>query len=95
MTERLLIDLTPGRRVSVGMWPDGDFPGGTAEESFELVWPLDGEALEELRWYLEDYLQAPFGVYESRGPAVAAKLPAWGKAVFEAVFRAANRTGYL
>ena len=26
-----------------------------------------------LRWYLEDYLRAPFGVYEGRGPGVAAQ----------------------
>jgi hypothetical protein len=27
-----------------------------------LAWPLGGGALEDLRWYLEDYLLAPFGV---------------------------------
>ena len=32
-----------------------------------LAWPLDEDALEELRWYLEDYLRAPCGVYEDRG----------------------------
>ena len=44
------------------------------------------DALEELRWYLEDYLRAPFGVYEDRGPEVAARLASWGQAVFGAVF---------
>jgi tetratricopeptide (TPR) repeat protein len=55
-------------------------------EPCELAWPLDGEALEDLRWYLEDYLRAPFGVYEDRGPLVQARLAGWGAAVFEAVF---------
>ena len=87
MTDRLLIDLSADRQVSVGMRLEGEAPEGPAGESFELAWPLDGDALEELRWYLEDYLRAPFGVYESRGPAAAARLPAWGEAMFEAVFR--------
>jgi len=72
--------------VSVGTWLDGEFPGGAAGEPQALAWPLDVDALEELRWYLEDYLRAPFGVYESRGPAAQATLPAWGEAVFGAVF---------
>ena len=43
-------------------------------------------ALEDLRWYLEDYLRAPFGVCEERGPQVQARLAGWGEAVFAAVF---------
>ena len=43
-----------------------------------LVWPLDADALEDLRWYLEDYLLAPFGVWEDRGPAVRGKLAGGG-----------------
>jgi len=30
---------------------------------------------EDLRWYLEDYLIAPYAVYEQRGLAVEARLP--------------------
>ena len=53
-----------------------------------LSWPLDSDALEDLRWYLEDYLDAPYGVYEDRGAYVEAALPRWGQAVFSAVFGA-------
>ena len=53
-----------------------------------LAWPLDAEALEDLRWYLEDYLLAPFGVWEDRGPAVQDKLAGWGDQVFGSVFGA-------
>ena len=88
MADRLLVDLTADGRVSVGTWLDGELPGGAAGEPRGLAWPLDGNALEELRWYLEDYLRAPFGVYESRGPATAARLGPWGETVFEAVFGA-------
>src|SRR5262249_41362986 len=74
-------------RVSVSTWLDGELPS-PAGEPVELVWPLDAEALEELRWYLEDYLRAPFGVYEDRGLRVAARLPGWGEASFAAGFGA-------
>ena len=55
-------------------------------EPFALIWPLDDTALEDLRWYLEDYLRAPFGVYSERGPRIAARLAEWGEQVFSAVF---------
>ncbi len=84
MTDRLLVDLGPGRRVSVGTWLDGQLP--EPGEPAELAWPLDDDALEDLRWYLEDYLRAPFGVYGERGPRVEAALAGWGRAVFSAVF---------
>lgn len=48
--------------------------------------PIDATELEDLRWYLEDYLTAPFGVWEDRGPAVAGKLAGWGDEVFASVF---------
>jgi hypothetical protein len=85
MVDRLLVDLAADGRASVAAWLDGDdFPG--AGEPFDLTWPLDADALEDLRWYLEDYLVAPFGVYGERGPRVQARLADWGAAVFGAVF---------
>jgi tetratricopeptide (TPR) repeat protein len=48
--------------------------------------PLGAAELEDLRWYLEDYLRAPYGVYETRGPRIADQLPAWGQAMFTALF---------
>ena len=66
------------------VWPDGGFPELVSRAPLE--WPLDADALEDLRWYLEDYLLAPFGVWEDRGPAVQAKLAGWGDQVFGSVF---------
>ena len=87
MADRLLVDLDgDGGRVAVGMWVDGELPA--AGQPCELTWPLDHEALEDLRWYLEDYLRAPFGVWEDRGPQIEAALPRWGHAMFSAVFGA-------
>lgn len=65
---------------------DGDLLPTSVGAPFDLVWPLDGEALEGLRWYLEDYLQAPYGVYGERGPSIRDALAGWGEAVFGAVF---------
>lgn len=90
VTDRLLVDVDADGRVSVSTWLDGELPGGPVGEPTELVWPLDGDALEDLRWYLEDYLRAPFGVYEDRGSRVEARLPGWGEAIFAAVFGAAG-----
>jgi tetratricopeptide (TPR) repeat protein len=84
MVDRLLVDLGSDGRVSVGTWLDGELPA--PGEPRELTWPLDNDALEDLRWYLEDYLRAPFGVYGERGPRVQAALTGWGRAVFSAVF---------
>ena len=95
MPDRLLIDLAAHGRASVIPWRQGELPAGAAGEPQPVTWPLDGDALEELRWYLEDYLRAPFGVYESRGPQTAARLGEWGEAVFGAVFgQGAPRDAY-
>lgn len=66
---------------------EGELPSPAGEPA-EVVWPLDADVLEDLRWYLEDYLRAPFGVYGERGPRVASQLTGWGRAVFTAVFGA-------
>jgi hypothetical protein len=82
--DRLLVDLGGDGQVGVLSWPDGGLPEEVSKGP--LVWPLDAKALEDLRWYLEDYLQAPYGVWEDHGPAVREKLPTWGEQVFESVF---------
>ena len=84
MADRLLVDLDAGGQVTVAIWPEGGLPETVSQAG--LVWPLDEGALEDLRWYLEDYLRAPFGVWEDRGPRVAARLAGWGEAVFASVF---------
>jgi tetratricopeptide (TPR) repeat protein len=85
VVDRLVVDLHPNGQAQVAAWLDGDElpdPG----PAFELAWPLDDDALAELQWYLEDYLAAPFGVYEQRGPQVQARLAGWGSQVFGALF---------
>jgi CHAT domain/NACHT domain len=84
VADRLLVDLGQDGRVAVWTWLEGQIP--QCGEPYELEWPLDDDAAEDLRWYLEDYLLAPYGVWADRGPQVAAELVVWGQAVFSAVF---------
>ena len=84
MVDRVLVDLGPGELVTVSAWPEGGLPETVSQARLE--WPLDAGGLEDLRWYLEDYLRAPFGVWEDRGPQIQARLAGWGEAVFASVF---------
>jgi tetratricopeptide (TPR) repeat protein len=86
MPDRLVVDLGGDGQAAVLAWSADGLPEEVARAP--LAWPLDADALEDLRWYLEDYLQAPFGVWEEHGPAVRDKLAGWGDRVFAAVFGA-------
>ena len=84
LPDRLLVDLGGDGQVKVLSWPDTGLPEEVSQ--MPLAWPLDMAALEDLRWYLEDYLLAPFGVWEDRGPVVQANLARWGDQAFGSVF---------
>ncbi|RSM57778.1 hypothetical protein DMB66_31640 [Actinoplanes sp. ATCC 53533] len=86
MTDRLLIDLADDGQVTVSVL--GDVAGGLPEPAvpFPLAWSWEVADAEELRWYLEDYLRAPYGVYQDRGERTAQQLTEWGRAAFTAVF---------
>src|ERR1022692_4185604 len=86
LPDRLLVDLGGDGQAVVLSWPDGGLPQEVSRGP--LAWPLGAEALGDLRWYLEDYLGAPFGVWEDRGPAVQGRLAGWGDEVFGSVFGA-------
>ena len=93
--DRLVVDFASDGRVGVSVQVDGAQEG---ERSALVEWsnPLDREALEDVRWYLEDYLRAPFAVYEERGQKVHESLRAFGQALFASVFGAgAAREAYL
>ena len=90
VVDRLIVDLYPDGRAMVSAWPEGDDlpdPG----PAFDLAWPVDADALADLRWYLEDYLAAPFEVYGERGPQFEARLAEWGAPVFGALFAPVGR----
>jgi tetratricopeptide (TPR) repeat protein len=81
--DRLLVDLSADGQVTVVVWPEAGTPETVGQ--MPLAWPLNEREGEDIRWYLEDYLRAPFGVWEDRGPWVAGQLTAWGEAIFASV----------
>src|SRR5262245_4115149 len=38
---------------------------------------------DDLRWYLEEFFRWPIGVFKERADGVAARLPEWGKLLFD------------
>jgi hypothetical protein len=48
--------------------------------------PLDARALADIHWYLEEYVQWPFGPFRDRAHAIEAQLEAHGRALFGALF---------
>lgn len=86
MTDRLLIEVAAGGEISVSAWPNGEEPAEPTAVSTASDWPMDSSALTDLRWYLEDYLRTPYGVYGDRGARVAGEIAAWGRAGFAVVF---------
>lgn len=85
LVDRLVVDLDPGGPARIATWRASDaMPDAPAEQ--DLAWPLDDNALDDLRWYLEDYLETPFGVYEDRGAEVQQQLKDWGAATFQSLF---------
>lgn len=48
--------------------------------------PLDARARADIHWYLEEYIQWPFGPFRDRAHAIEAQLEAHGRALFAALF---------
>ncbi len=48
----------------------------------------------ELCWYLEEYLQAPFGAYPQTAACVTETMRRWGQAVFDTLFTGRGRDWY-
>ena len=60
--------------------------------------PVEGhpakQFLPELRWYLEDYLQFPYGVFPQLAECVAKTMQAWGASIFDKLFTGYARDWY-
>lgn len=53
--------------------------------------PFDKENAAELRWYLEDYLKFPYGIFPDNAVKIEQKLQHWGQQLFELVFRSTEK----
>src|ERR1700738_4456039 len=51
-----------------------------------LTDPLGLEDRDHLRWYLEEYLQFPYGAERSRAEQVERRMAEWGEALFAQLF---------
>jgi tetratricopeptide (TPR) repeat protein len=86
MSDSLIVDVTADGRVAVSTRLAGEPATVSPSGWHELNQDLVGEPLEGLRWYLEDYLRVPYGVYGDRGKRVAEALGGWGAELFDDVF---------
>ncbi|OYD94796.1 hypothetical protein CDG76_15535 [Nostoc sp. 'Peltigera membranacea cyanobiont' 210A] len=53
--------------------------------------PFDEKNAAELRWYLEDYLKFPYGIFPDNAVKIEQKLQHWGQQLFELVFRSTEK----
>jgi hypothetical protein len=83
MVSRLIVNESAGM-LHFSVETDGGELCTYGEAPFKN--PLISENLEDLRWYLEDYLKTPFGIWEEKGPTIETKLRPWGEALFRALF---------
>ncbi|MEH7911802.1 tetratricopeptide repeat protein [Rhizobium laguerreae] len=86
MTNRLEVEELSNGRIRVALRRSGQIRAEAPGKSSAFNPKLGAQELQELRWYLEDYLTAPYAVYEERGRAVQQRMSQWGQALFDAVF---------
>ena len=53
--------------------------------------PFDEETLAELRWYLEEYLRFPYGIFPENAAKIEQRFQDWGEELFELVFRSSEK----
>ncbi|MHC5734318.1 tetratricopeptide repeat protein [Nostoc sp.] len=71
-------------------WQRGyESPRFASEVAFQQ--PFDEENAAELRWYLEDYLKFPYGIFPDNAVKIEQKLQHWGQQLFELVFRSTEK----
>ncbi|MEH2346590.1 MAG: tetratricopeptide repeat protein [Nostoc sp.] len=71
-------------------WQRGyENPRFASEVGFQQ--PFDEENAAELRWYLEDYLKFPYGIFPDNAAKIEQKLQHWGQHLFELVFRSTEK----
>ena len=62
------------------------------------IFPIIGHPTElllpNLRWYIEDYLQTPFGAYPEKAESVRKTIQAWGMEIFNTLFVGYARDWY-
>src|SRR6476660_942919 len=88
MAHRLQVEELSDGRIAVGLLRSGQSFLEAAGDPVAFNSPFGEAEREDIRWYLEDYLIAPYAVYEERGRRIEARLPDWGRSLFEGLFGA-------
>ena len=60
-------------------------------DAVKLEHPFNKQALTDLRWYLEEYLRFPYGIFPDEAAKIEQKLQTWGEDLFELVFRSSEK----
>ena len=95
MPDSLVVEEVSGGQVRVQLRRAGQVHLDAAVP-VAFTAPFDAATREDLRWYLEDYLIAPFAVYEERGQQIRVRLRQWGETLFDSIFGAGpGRDAYL
>ena len=95
MTDCLLIQEQPDGRVGVALHRTGQAFPEAAGEPFFFSSPLDDVAREDLRWYLEDYLQYPHDPAPNIAARIEHRMTKLGTELFEKVFQSGEQNRRL
>ncbi len=71
-------------------WQRGQFLPRPAP-SVTFTHPFDEQALADLRWYLEEYLRFPYGIFPDNAAKIEQKFQDWGEQLFDLVFRSSEQ----
>ena len=72
-----VVRLSDGKKTTaVALTPPADVPVGSHNTNLR----------QDLRWYLEKFLELPLGPYRSRAEEVEQTLSQWGRACFDQLF---------
>lgn len=82
INNRLLISYETGRIQLC--WQRG--ASFLAAPYVEFQNPFNEQVLQDLRWYLEEYLSYPYGIASERSDRIEQQLQKWGEALFQLVF---------
>src|SRR5438552_3083862 len=72
-----------------------DIPGHTVGVAAMLLPFLGEDDFENLRWYLEEYMDLPDGGAVIRAQGVEKQIKEWGRRLHDAVFAAPANAGLL
>lgn len=73
-------------------WQRGNEISSMCQRPIPFSDPLSVEDRQKLRWYLEDYLQFPYGAEEYRARQVERRMEEWGESLFKQIFDSESDT---